>query len=452
MQQDRVQFYSEQQLMQQITAFLAEWHEPYTWREVAQIFRKIGVMVQDDRRRWRFSSRSVQAYFVAAALYHDPLRLPTMFEHVSDFWWRELLEIYAGLIDEPSEFLFTLIDHDVAIAAHCLQFVGHPVEQRVINAIIDGLVEQMRYKRAKGREQLLRLLSKTGYLPPEPLLWQLFYREQKSLVLSVLAQALADPRLRRSRYNFSAIPETAVTAIDPDLTGVINLWQEHILTDLEDTRAAIEAELIGILTNRRLKKKRIRGVAALALGHIGADDSRLQVRETLLTQLYQPRLTPFLAWCITDALSQIKHADVEQAAIDLYNRYRRSRSASGQLHCSNAVYLLGEVGGRYHETAKILFEALEHPKSEVRGYVAQSIGKLGLFAAHERLEERLASKDPQKRETESWTLRRIVQAIGKVGTLESIQVLEPYLRHEQTRTRSRVREAIAEIRRRYEMA
>jgi hypothetical protein len=105
--------------------------------------------------------------------------------------------------------------------------------------------------------------------------------------------------LRRSRYNFSPIPETAVIAIDPDLAGIINLWQEHILTDLEDTRAAIEAELIGILTNRRLRKERVRGVAALALGHIGVDDSRLQIRQTLLAQLRQPRLKPFLAICIT---------------------------------------------------------------------------------------------------------------------------------------------------------
>jgi len=46
----------------------------------------------------------------------------------------------------------------------------------------------------------------------------------------------------------------------------------------------------------------------------------------------------------------------------------------------------------------------------------------------------------------------VIEALGNVGTMESIQVLEPYLRHEQTRTRSRAREAIAEIRRRYEIA
>jgi HEAT repeat protein len=45
-----------------------------------------------------------------------------------------------------------------------------------------------------------------------------------------------------------------------------------------------------------------------------------------------------------------------------------------------------------------------------------------------------------------------VEALSKVGTLESIPVLEPYLRHEEIRTRRRVREAITEIRRRYELA
>jgi HEAT repeat protein len=366
-------------------------------------------------------------------------------------WWREPLEILVGLLDEPSELLFELIDRDALVAAHCLQFAGQAVEQRVINAIIDALVEQMRYERAARREELIRLLSKTGYLPPQPLLWQLLYRERKSLVIVVLAQALADASLRRKQYNFSPIPETEAIKIDPELQGIINLWQEHILTDLPDVQAAIEAELIARLAAGGKLQERARGLAAIVLGHIGMDVARVPVREALLSELTRPRLNLFVAWCVTDALGQIKHEAVEQAAIRLYRAHQGRSSQVGQQRRVYAVYLLGAVGGRFEETAQLLYGALDDPNPKVRGYAVYAIGRLGLLEARERLEERLESRDPQKREQDVWALRRTVEAVGKVGTLESIHTLEPYLRHEQRRTRQRVREAIADIRRRYEL-
>ncbi len=451
MHQDRVYRYSEQQLMEFTTSHLAEWHEPYTWREVSQRLRRNEVMIPDERRQWRFLNRSTQAFFVAAAIYRNPALLSSVLEHASDYWWREPLEILVGLLDEPSELLFDLIDRDAMVATHCLQFVGQPVEQRVINSLIDALVEQMRYERAPGREQLIRLLSKTGYLPPQNLLWQLLYRERKSLVIMALARTLTDAGLRRTQYNFSPIPETEAIQIDPGLLGVGNLWQEHILTELEDIKAAIEAELIALLRFGGKTQERVKGLAAIALGYIGIEVSRRHVREVLLAELKRPRLNQFVAWCVTDALSQIKHEAVEQAAIQLYHQHQSSTDPVDLQRCVYAVYLLGAVGGRFEETAKILYEAMESVNVDVRGYAAYSIGRLGLIEARERLEERLESRNPQKREQNTWVLRRVVEALGRVGTLESIQVLQPYLRHEQRRTRQRVREAITEIRRRYEL-
>lgn len=451
MHQDRVYRYSEQQLMEFITSHLADWHEPFTWREVGQRLRRSEVMIPDERRQWRFLNRSTQAFFVAAAIYRNPALLSSALEHASDYWWREPLEILVGLLDEPSELLFDLVDRDAMVATHCLQFVGQPVEQRVINSLIDALVEQMRYERAPGREQLIRLLSRTGYLPPQNLLWQLLYRERKSLVIMALARTLTDASLRRTQYNFSPIPETEAIQIDPGLLGVINLWQEHILTELDDIKTAIEAELIALLRSGGKAQERVKGLAAIALGYIGIEVSRVHVREVLLVELKRPRLNQFIAWCVTDALSQIKHEAVEQAAIQLYHQHQSSTDLVDQQRCVYAVYLLGAVGGRFEETAKILYEAMESVNVDVRGYAAYSIGRLGLIEARERLEERLESRNPQKREQNTWVLRRVVEALGRVGTLESIQVLQPYLRHEQRRTRQRVREAIAEVRRRYEL-
>jgi hypothetical protein len=451
MHQDRVYRYSEQQLMEFITSHLAEWHEPYTWREVTQRFRRHEVMISDERRQWRFLNRSTQAYFVAAAIYRNPALQSSALENASDFWWREPLEILVGLLDEPSQLLFELIDRDALVATHCFQFVGQPVEQRVVDSLIDALVERMRYERAPGRAQLIRLVSKTGYLPPQNLLWQLLYREQKSLVLMALARALTDANLRRTQYNFSPIPETEAINIDPALLGVINLWQEHILTELEVVKSAVEAELISLLRFGGKEKERVRGLAAIALGYIGTEVSRVQVREALLVELKRSRPNQFVAWCVTDALSQIKHEAVEQAAIKLYQQHQSSPDEIGQQRCVYAVYLLGGMVGRFEETAKILYEALDSAHMKIRGYAAFSLGRLGPIEARERLEERLASRNPEKREQNLWVLRRMVEALGRVGTLESIRVLEPYLRHEQRRTRQRVREAITEIRRRYEL-
>ena len=305
-------------------------------------------------------------------------------------------------------------------------------------------------ERAPGREQLIKLLSKTGYLPPENLLWQLLYREQKSLVLMALARALTDANLRRTQYNFSPLPEIEAISLDPALLGVINLWQEHILTELDDVKSAIEAELISLLRFGGKEKERVRGLAAIALGYIGIEVSRVQVREVLLAELKRSRPNQFVAWCVTDALSQIKHEAVEQAAIELYQQHRSSTDEIDRQRCVYAVYLLGGVGRKFEEkTAKILYEALDNGHVKIRGYAVHSIGRLGLIEARERLEERL-SRNPEKREQNLWVLRRMVEALGRVGTLESIQVLEPYLRYEQRRTRQRVREAITEIRRKFE--
>jgi hypothetical protein len=451
MHRERANQYSERQLMEFITSYLAKWHEPYAWRRVTQRLRQIGMMQPDELRQWRFRNRSTQAYFVAAAMYRDPALLPLTLDHASDVWWREPLEILVGLLDEPSELLFELIDRDALVAAHCLQFAGQTVEQRVINAIIDALIEQMRYERAAGREELVRQLSKTGHLPPQPLLWQLLYRERKSLVIVVLAQALADANLRRKQYNFSPIPETEAIKIDPDLLSVINLWQEHMLTDLEDVRAAIEAELMARMASGGKRRERVRGLAAIVLGYIGMDVGRVPVRQALLAELTRPRLIKFVAWCATDALSQIKHEAVERAAIQLYQSQQGRINQVAQQRRVYAVYLLGAVGGRFETTTQILYDALVDANAELRGHAAYAIGRLGLLEARERLEERLESRDPRKREQEAWPLRRTVEALGRVGTLESIHVLEPYLRHEQRRTRERVRDAIAEIRRRYEL-
>ena len=455
MHQARLYHQTEQQLMTFMTDHLTAWHEPYSWRQVIRFLRQNGVLVQDDLHQWRFCNRSTQAYFVAATIYRDQTLLAGLLQNVSDFWWREPLEILVGLLDDPSELLFNMIDYDALVTAHCLQFVGQPVEQRVFNALVDALVEQMRHERAAGRERLVRLLTEIGQSPPQELFWQLLYRERKSLVILVIAQALANPNhISQSRATTIYEAEVDEIEINPDLKEIIDLWQAHGRTTDNQSKDEIEQTLATRLQQRRRQQEGlISGLAAIALGFIGIDPDRDQARQVLLAELQANHQNQFIAWCTVEALSQIKHQEVEQAAIALYyRRPGRRYSQRRERQRIYAIYLLGAVGGRFGETVEILNQALEEPNPTLRGYAARSVGRLGLLKAREQLESRLESKDRQRREQNPWVLRRIVEALSKVGTLESIPVLEPYLRHEEIRTRRRVREAITEIRRRYELA
>lgn len=454
MQQERVYAYTDRQLMEFITDYLAQWHETTRWRHLARFLRQTGVMVEDRHRQWRFCNRSTQAYFVAAAIYRDQSHLPPLLTKATEFWWQEPLELLVGLLDEPSELLFDLIDYDTAVAASCLQFVGQPVEQRVINALVDAMVEQMRHERAAGRERLVRILTEIGHAPPQEVLWQLLYRERKSLVILVIAQALANSKERSTSRKGSA-PEIEAwePQFAPELKEVIDLWQGHAVAIGDKEKKRIEQALAERLQqHKRRQEGMVSGLAAIALGFIGIDLDREEARRALLAELQTWQSNQFIAWCVVEALSQIKHQTVEQAAIDLYESKTGRVSRRKQQQRIHAVYLLGAVGGRFARTIDILNEALDDPHETLRGYAARAVGRLGLINAREQLEARLESKDPDRREQNSWVLRRIMEALSRVGTLESIPVLEPYLRHEQVRTRRRVREAIAEIRRRYELA
>jgi HEAT repeat protein len=51
-------------------------------------------------------------------------------------------------------------------------------------------------------------------------------------------------------------------------------------------------------------------------------------------------------------------------------------------------------------------------------------------------------------ESDSWVLRKAAETLGRIGTVDSIAVLEQYVRHEVARTRRMMQHAIAEIRQR----
>jgi HEAT repeat protein len=96
------------------------------------------------------------------------------------------------------------------------------------------------------------------------------------------------------------------------------------------------------------------------------------------------------------------------------------------------------------KTNKLLSKAIEQdPNFYVRGYAINAMVRLDFPNAREQIEQSLAT------EQEPWVLRKAAEALGQIGTVQSITVLERHLRHERTRTRWMVRRAIDEIRQRY---
>ncbi len=443
MQCVRTYHYSERQLMRVIIAHLEEWHEPQPWRQVAQALRKSGVLVRDERRQWRFRDRSTQAYFTASATIQDPDLFSSCLEQASDLWWRETLEILVGLVSEPSDLLFDMIDRDVLVAAHCLPFVGGSIDQSVADALIDALIERMPQERAVGREQVVRLLSQTGHPRAKEAFWQLLRREWRSLVIVAVGRALW-----RLAHAESPTPRGEIDAalasddLDRREEAVIDLWCAHSEMD-ESGKAEIEERLITLMNDPIDGQDRlVNGLSAVALGFIGTE----RARGALLAKMVEPRVDDFVAWCVVDTLSQVVHPEVEQAALDLF-RGEEYQGRNWRRHHGRAIYLLG-WGGRLPQTVQAVFQALDDTKPSIRGWAAHALGRLEPQGARRLLEQKLEVG----RENDPWVLRKIADALGKIGTLDSIPSLERYLRHEQLKTRRRMREAIADIRQRYELA
>jgi hypothetical protein len=446
MRLERTENYSEQDFIEFLADYLERRHETAPWRMVARHLRDTtGVLVQAQNRSWHFRERTTFAYFTAAAIAHNPGLLAPLLENVTDYWWQEPLEMLVGLTPDPEELLLTLIDRDVFVAAHCTRFVGRAVDDRIVATLVDAIVERMRYEQAAGRERLVRLLIETGYRPPRAVLWRMLDREKKSLVIMVIANALASETPESS----DPVPDEDVHRPDPELQQVIDAWHAYLQAGDDANQDGRLRPLLDLLS----ADTRAGGLAAIALGFIGTDEAR----KALLRMFNRADTTPFVAWCVAEALTQIKHIDVEQAALQVYHAADREIDTAGvseeavrtaSQRQARAVYLLGNVGRKGQpQVIEVIDHALTDEQPKVRGYAARAVGRLGLEYARERLEAHLEVTD---HEPDDWTLRRYIEALGQIGTLESIPVLTPFLRNEKFRTRRRTREAIACLEERYE--
>jgi hypothetical protein len=123
---------------------------------------------------------------------------------------------------------------------------------------------------------------------------------------------------------------------------------------------------------------------------------------------------------VTEALGQIQHPTTEQTALTVYNDppYQGDELAD---HRARAIYLLGWM--KPSEAAQeAVRKALEDLSPEIRRRAAQSLGRWRLNWSRTLLEERLRSEHDEK------VLDKIVQALGPIGVLETLPLLEACLR------------------------
>lgn len=434
MQRDHTYMYGERRIMEVMQQYLQDWHEPHAWREVASYACHIGMLQQDGMRRWRFCDRSTQAYFAAAAILQEPTALQPVLDEASDYWWRELLQVLIGLVSEPEDLLFELIERDALVAANCIQSVGKAIDDRVVDAIVDALVERMSRESSARRAFIVGRIMESRHPRAAEVLLLALYREWSSVVVMAITEALLRwdkehpdlPIAGEEKKIQHGVPEEAVS-----VSELLRMCDQDIPEHGQE-------RLVGVLEDPQAPP-RIRGLAAICLGLLKTDAAC----GALLDVLLDPQPDDFVAWCTVESLTHIKHPDVQEAALRLYQG-EEFQTEQWARHRARAVYLLGWVGEE-RKVGETLSNALQDPSPIVRGFVVNAIARLDLRHAREMIEGLMAT------ETEAQVLRKAAEALAQIGTVESIAVLERQLRHPQARIRWMVRQAIAEIRERYRL-
>jgi len=170
---------------------------------------------------------------------------------------------------------------------------------------------------------------------------------------------------------------------------------------------------------------RLRGLAAISLGISGYK----RAGDILLDVAQQPDMNDFVAWCAVDALAEFPHPDVRACVYDLLMEYRapdfKDKPAR---YRARLMYLLGflnaeistrETGALASETSQhILQDALQDPDAVVRGFAISAWVRLNYKDALEQVQKVIDTDD------KPLVLRKAAEALGQIGTRDSIALLE----------------------------
>ena len=481
MQRDHSFRFSERQVMEKIIAYLKEWREEISWRDALDRLEQSRAFVADERRsRWYFESRNTLSYFSAAAMTKDNELMTEGLENASDPKWTETFEILAGILPDPARLLFELVDRDARLAARCFGTARPPIPESFQDALLDELVDTLGRETAEGREEIARFLSRYPLRNAEQVLLNALQREWRSGAILALSQALlpvvepADPFDEDLEFDLQSKDER------DRFKAVVRIWRGYVEgppvieagqspDPAQRWRENGERRLVGIMESRR-QPELVRGVAAVVLGSLGSDSAI----DRLLAWWRRGQMTETFGWCVTEALAHIGRSAIEgvrQAAVNVVRRQRakerggktaetppkedgaggrrtsvNTSDAQRELRRAWAFYLLGYLGtGEAY--SDLLTSALVDPResAKVRGYAAQALGRLQPKEARQVLQDALA------RESDLWVVRKVVQALGNVGTPDSVPTLENYLRTGRVQVRKSVQLSIANINQRFEV-
>lgn len=461
MHREHVLFLEEEALMELVSGYLDSWNEPYHWRQAVNALRdEYEVLERDSQRRWKFSNRTTQAYYAAEAVLSDTSSLGPVLSNLSDYWWREMLEILVGLVTEPTVLFFELIDRDALVAANSVQYAGRELDGRVIDAVIDALVQRMGQESSARRKFIVERIGESPHPRAPEALFMALHREDSSMVVKAIARALWS-RARRNAETAEQIGKCIdeLEEVEVDVLRASPRTGEPVIGALRAyarSRAEKEAEqqagkeaLAAYMTDADEPPLR-RGLAAVYLGQYAAENvCDEEARQALLALFTDAEVNDFVAWCATEALTACVHEEVEAKAVALCQE-KAYRKPQWRRHRARAVYLLGWVSGK-EETGALVQQGLRDEENEfVRGYAVESMARLDLPNARTLIEERMKPEGDEP-ETDPDVLRKMAEALAQIGTMDSIPVLQRYLRHERTRTRHMMRRAIAEIRQRYSL-
>ncbi len=435
MRLEHVHTYTERQFMQIITAYLDDWHETISWRAIARALRTAGELSFDDKTElWSFADRSHEAYFCAAALLHAPAQLNTLMEQIANYWWRDVLEILVGLVPEPQALFFELIDRDVLAAANCISYAEESASRAVEDALIDALIEQMRLENSARRKYIVERIGESNHPRATEALLTVLHREWSSMVILATVKVL-QRRIQQA--------PAQVRKIENKVQQSLAKWDEPVvdlLQSVDPDRPESWQHLNAILRDP-LKNSRLRGVAAIALGLL----NRPETSHALLDLIQTQEADDMVAWCAVEALTECDPEHVRAHLCRLLQdpEYKEEKWAH---HRARAVYLLGRTGGQPETDQQVCEElASKDPNPLVRAYAVEAMARRDLKDARQKVEQVLNT------EKETLVLRKAAEALGQIGSLESVALLERYLRLEQARTRWAVRQAIAEIKRRHQV-
>ncbi len=442
MQSGHAAYLNDRQVMEVVINHIQDWHEKFTWRDAAAALEDFDTFKRNERRQWQFVDRSSQAYFAASAIAQDSNLLPRLLDEASDYTWRDTLDILVGIIDNPSGLLFELADRDPLVAARCFGLARPPLDPRIQRTLLDTLIDRLGRESSEGRAAIASFLSQNPLSNTKPALLDAMRHEGRSGVLLALIRALlplADkPPKSREELQEQLDYLDAMDRVEAE----IGLWALRV--DLGRCQPPTPADILQIQQiEERFKAilldptqpELVSGTAAIILGLIGSDFAR----QALLSVWNKGALPIFLGWCVSEGLAQIKHPEVEEAALTALDSTTPAQRVWG-------YYLLGWVGTQRQVTSQ-LFQTLKDKKADVklRGYAAEAIGRLDPLEGKKKLEERLTQEE------DPWVLRKIIQSLCLIGGLDSIPLLEASLKSGWVQLRGVVRSAVSEIRRRYDV-